>query len=164
MDFRFLSAIIAHASVRPSVQQIGALREQIISMETKNRNLKEYYRKGSQDFREVCYMLFGYRVDRIGALNFRYVYRPLLTILPITPPRSPNPFSRCVHRIASMYASNENHYLNFRFEEGGLDMLVSDYSLTLGDMVNEYLNVRRSLPAFLCTLNLELFNRMTLKG
>lgn len=130
-------------------------------METKNRNLKEYYRKGSQDFREVCYMLFGYRVDRIGALNFRYVYRPLL--LTIANP-SAHPFSLCAHRIASMYASNENHYLNFRFEEGGLDMLVSDYSLTLGDMVNEYLNVRRSLPAFLCTLNLELFNRMTMKG
>lgn len=40
-------------------------------------------------------------------------------------------------------------------------MLVNDYSRTLADMVDVYLGERRSLPAFLCTLNLELFNRTT---
>lgn len=80
-------------------------------------------------------MLFGYRVDRIGANNYR---------------------------ISSMYAEDENEYLNFRFESGGLDMLSSEYSLRLADMVSLYLAERGSLPAFLCTLNLELFNRTTM--
>lgn len=47
------------------------MREQIRSLEAKNKHQKELYRQGSQEFREVCYMLFGYRVDRIGANNFR---------------------------------------------------------------------------------------------
>lgn len=41
-------------------------------------------------------------------------------------------------------------------------MLVSEYSITLTNMVQEYLGGRGSLPAFLCTLNLELFNRTTM--
>lgn len=65
------------------------------------------------------------------------------------------------HRISSIYAEGEHEYLNFRYEGGGIDMLVTDYSLTLADMVNVYLNERQSLPAFLCTLNLELFGRIT---
>lgn len=64
--------------------------------------------------------------------------------------------------VSSIYAGSENEYLNFRFESGGLDMLVSEYSITLTNMVQEYLGGRGSLPAFLCTLNLELFNRTTM--
>lgn len=61
-----------------------------------------------------------------------------------------------------MFAENEDEYLNFRLSEtGGLDMLANNYSLTLADMVNTYLGEHDSLPAFLCSLNMELFNRTT---
>lgn len=80
-------------------------------------------------------MLFGYRVDRIGNNNYR---------------------------ISSVYAENEDEYLNFRLNDmGELDMLETEYSLTLVDMVTNYLAEHHSMPAFLSSLTLELFNRST---
>lgn len=46
------------------------LRDQLKSLESKYKHQKELYKQASQEFREVCYMLFGYRVDRIGANNY----------------------------------------------------------------------------------------------
>lgn len=45
---------------------------------------------------------------------------------------------------------------------GELDMLETDYSLTLSDMVQNYLAAHNSMPAFLSSLTLELFNRSTM--
>lgn len=116
-------------------QQIGALRNQIQSLENKQQHYKEIYRAASLEFREVIYLLFGYRVDRIGNNNYR---------------------------ISSVYAENEDEYLNFRLNDmGELDMLESDYSLTLVEMVSNYLAEHHSMPAFLSSLTLDLFNRST---
>lgn len=88
------------------------------------------------EFREVIYLLFGYRVDRITSNNYR---------------------------IASVYAESEDEYLNFRLNEGGeLDMLENEYSHTLSDLVGNFLAVHNSMPAFLSSLTLELFNRSTM--
>lgn len=116
--------------------QINALRSKIQSLESKQQHYKEIYRAASLEFREVIYLLFGYRVDRIGNSNYR---------------------------ISSVYAESEEEYLNFRLNEGGeLDMLETDYSLTLSDMVGNYLAAHNSMPAFLSSLTLELFNRSTM--
>lgn len=113
--------------------QIGALRNQIQSLESKQQHYKEIYRAASLEFREVIYLLFGYRVDRVGSNNYR---------------------------ISSVYAENEDEYLNFRLNDmGELDMLETDYSLTLVDMVNNFLAEHHSMPAFLSSLTLDLFNR-----
>lgn len=77
--------------------QINALKTKIQSLESKQQHYKEIYRAASMEFREVIYLLFGYRVDRIGNSNYR---------------------------ISSVYAENEDEYLNFRLNDGGeLDML-----------------------------------------
>lgn len=114
---------------------MNALRSKIQSLESKQQRYKEIYRAASLEFREVIYMLFGYRVDRIGNNNYR---------------------------ISNMYAENEDEYLNFRLNEmGELDMLETNYSLTLADMVGNFLAAQKSMPAFLSSLTLELFNRST---
>lgn len=114
---------------------MNTLRNKIQSLESKQQHYKEIYRAASMEFREVIYLLFGYRVDRIGNNNYR---------------------------ISSMYADNEDDYLNFRLNElGELDMLESAYSSTLTDLVSSYLVAQGSMPAFLSSLTLELFNRNT---
>lgn len=118
-----------------NIKEMNLLRSKLESMESKMQHMKEIYKQASLEFREVCYMLFGYRVDRIGNANYR---------------------------ISSMYAENENEYLNFRLNESGiLDMLETDYSISIGDMVRQHLSTHKSLPAFLSTLTLELFNKTT---
>lgn len=42
------------------------LKAQLKSLEAKNQHLKEVYKTASVEFREVVYMLFGYRLDRVG--------------------------------------------------------------------------------------------------
>lgn len=116
--------------------KINALREKIQSLESKQQHYKDIYRAASMEFREVIYLLFGYRVDRITSNNYR---------------------------IASVYAESEDEYLNFRLNEGGeLDMLENEYSHTLSDLVGNFLAVHNSMPAFLSSLTLELFNRSTM--
>lgn len=111
------------------------MKNKIQSLESKQQHYKELYRVASLEYRDVIYLLFGYRVDRIGNNNYR---------------------------ISSTYADSEDEYLNFRLNEvGELDMLESTYSNTLTDLVSNYLVGQSSMPAFLSSLTLELFNRST---
>lgn len=119
-----------------NVMELNNLKAQVQSLEAKNQHIKEIYKSASNEFREVCYMLFGYRVDRVGNTNYR---------------------------ISSMYAEDEEEYLNFRLNESGtiLNMLETAYSESISDMVTTHLGTHGSLPAFLSTLTLDLFNRTT---
>ncbi|KAL9700331.1 hypothetical protein quinque_003772 [Culex quinquefasciatus] len=119
-----------------NVMELNNMRAQVQSLEAKNQHIKEIYKAASNEFREVCYMLFGYRVDRVGNTNYR---------------------------ISSMYAESEEEYLNFRLNESGtvLNMLETAYSESLADMVQSQLGTHGSLPAFLSNLTLDLFNRTT---
>ncbi|XP_058462677.1 mitotic spindle assembly checkpoint protein MAD1 [Malaya genurostris] len=119
-----------------NVMEMNNLKAQVQSLEAKNQHIKEIYKAASNEFREVCYMLFGYRVDRVGNTNYR---------------------------ISSMYAESEEEYLNFRLNESGtvLNMLETAYSESIADMVTTHLGTHGSLPAFLSTLTMDLFNRTT---
>lgn len=55
-----------------NVKEINSLRTKLESAETKMQHMKELYKNASLEFREVCYMLFGYRIDRVGNTNYRY--------------------------------------------------------------------------------------------
>lgn len=66
------------------------------------------------------------------------------------------------YRISSMFAENEDEYLHFRLNSNHeLDMLETPYSVALSDMVNTYLVTQNSMPAFLSTLTMDLYNRTT---
>uniref|UniRef100_U5EX09 Putative attachment n=1 Tax=Corethrella appendiculata TaxID=1370023 RepID=U5EX09_9DIPT len=119
-----------------NIKEVNTLKAQIQSLESKNQHIKEVYKAAALEFREVCYMLFGYRIDRVGNTNYR---------------------------ISSMYAESADEYLNFNVNENGsvLNMLETQYSISLGDMMQTHLASHGSFPAFLSTLTLELFNRTT---
>jgi mitotic spindle assembly checkpoint protein MAD1 len=62
-----------------------------------------------------------------------------------------------------MYAECEEDYLNFRLNDAGvLDMLETDYSVSLEEMMRTQLATHNSLPAFLSALTLELLNKSTI--
>lgn len=45
---------------------IHTLRNEIDLLNSKIKRMKDCYKSASLEFREVVYMLFGYRIDRIG--------------------------------------------------------------------------------------------------
>jgi len=113
------------------------LRSQLELTESKMKHLKDVYKSTNVELREVCYMLFGYRVERISNLTYR---------------------------ISSMFAENDDEYLDFRLNESSeiLDMLETEYSNSINEMVNKHLTENNSLPVLLCRLTLQLFNRRTI--
>lgn len=117
-----------------NIREQTELRKQLDTLESKNQHMKEVFKKASQEFREVVYMLFGYRVDRVGNSNYR---------------------------LSSMYADNEEEYLNFRLNDSAqLDLLETNYSATLAELLRP-LASHHSLPVFLSSLTMDLFNRTT---
>jgi len=65
---------------------IAELKGQLQSYETRVKRMQETFKSTSQEFRDVCYMLLGYRIDRI---------KPKL------------------YRLSSMYAESPNDHLLF---------------------------------------------------
>lgn len=119
-----------------NIKELNVLRAENESLNNKNKKMKDYYRSLNLEFREVCYMLFGYKIDRIMNNNN--------------------------YKISSMYAETPDEYLNFRLNDSGiLDMLETPYSISLKEMMQSQLAAHKSLPAFLSTLTLELFNKVT---
>ncbi|XP_065370340.1 mitotic spindle assembly checkpoint protein MAD1 [Calliphora vicina] len=120
-----------------NIKEMNQLRTELESMNSKMKKMKECYKSASLEFREVVYMLFGYRIDRVGA-NTNY-------------------------KISSMYAESPDHYLNFRLNESNvLDMLETTYSATLKPLIETQLVGNKSLPAFLSALTLDLFQKTTI--
>ncbi|XP_067631310.1 mitotic spindle assembly checkpoint protein MAD1 [Eurosta solidaginis] len=120
-----------------NIKELNQLRAELESTNAKMKKMKECYKSASMEFREVCYLLFGYRIDRLG-LNTNY-------------------------KLSSMYAESPDDYLNFRLNEANhaLDMLETPYSATLKSLIESQLVGNKSLPAFLSALTLELFQRTT---
>lgn len=55
-------------------KEFNQLRADLESANGKMRKMKECFKAATKEFRDVCYMLLGYRIDRIGAnSNYRWV-------------------------------------------------------------------------------------------
>ncbi|XP_069686067.1 mitotic spindle assembly checkpoint protein MAD1-like [Periplaneta americana] len=117
-----------------SSQEVKELREQIKSYDTKLQRLKEAFKSTSQEYREVCYILLGYRIDRI----------------------KPN-----LYRLSSMYADSPDDFLMFKLVNGSPELLETPYSLTLEEFINLHLKHQHSMPVFLSAITLDLFQRQT---
>ncbi|XP_058066427.1 mitotic spindle assembly checkpoint protein MAD1 isoform X2 [Anopheles bellator] len=130
-------ATVSNSNMTLNVMELNNLRAMVLMLEEKNQQTKDKYLSAALEFREVCYLLFGYRVDRVSNKNYR---------------------------ITSMYADSEEDYLNFHLDEtsGKLNMLASRYGQTLQEQVDGQLGTHGSMPAFLSTLTLDLFKRTTI--
>uniref|UniRef100_A0A8D0CMV1 Mitotic spindle assembly checkpoint protein MAD1 n=1 Tax=Sander lucioperca TaxID=283035 RepID=A0A8D0CMV1_SANLU len=116
-------------------QDDSNLRKQMESSELRNQRLKEVFQRKIQEFRTVCYVLTGYQMD-------------------ITTENQ--------YRLTSVYAEHMDDSLLFKKgSNGSMQLMETEFSKTLGEMVALHLHHQMSIPAFLSAVTLDLFSRQT---
>ncbi|XP_041960127.1 mitotic spindle assembly checkpoint protein MAD1 isoform X1 [Alosa sapidissima] len=122
----------------PPTQEVLDLRKAVESAELKNLRLKEVFQRKIQEFRTACYVLTGYQID-------------------ITTENQ--------YRLTSVYAEHMDDSLLFKASgavgSGSMNLLETDFSRSLQEMVELHLFHQKSIPAFLSAVTLELFSRQT---
>uniref|UniRef100_A0AAY4C3X9 Mitotic spindle assembly checkpoint protein MAD1 n=1 Tax=Denticeps clupeoides TaxID=299321 RepID=A0AAY4C3X9_9TELE len=122
----------------PPPPEVLDLRKQIESAELRNQRLKEVFQMKIQEFRTVCYVLTGYQVD-------------------ITTENQ--------YRLTSVYAEHMEDSLLFKASgalgSGSMQLLETEFSRSLKEMVELHLFHQNSIPAFLSAVTLDLFSRVT---
>jgi len=112
-------------------EKVKDLQEELEKAEVKKKRLMEAFKKTSHDFREVVYHLTGYRIDVLQENKYR--------MLPL-------------------YAENQEDSLLFqKSKTGEIQMLESEFSLELGDLMEEHLERNNSIPMFLAGLIMQLY-------
>lgn len=96
--------------------------------------LKDAFKASSQEFRQACYQLFAWRVDRI---------------------------KEGMYKLSSQYAESPNDFLFFQIDNSGVNLLETPYSATLSNLIERYLKIQHSVPMFLNALQSELFEQQT---
>lgn len=125
---------LADLSICP--KDVQSLKEQIKTLETQNQRLKEFFKSSTQEFRNVIYMLLGYKIDKSS--NSQY-------------------------KLTSMYAESPDDFICFHLNtDGNLNLLESRFSATLEEMVDLHLRQQNSIPVFLSAITIDLFNNRTM--
>ncbi|XP_026666569.1 mitotic spindle assembly checkpoint protein MAD1 isoform X2 [Ceratina calcarata] len=114
------------------VQEIAELKQ---THEIKIARLKEAFKASSQEYRQACYQLFGWRVDRTKEGRYK---------------------------LSSQYAESPDDYLFFKIGENCVDLLETAFSATLGHLVEQHLQRQHSVPMFLNAVQTDLFNQQTM--
>ncbi|XP_043468626.1 mitotic spindle assembly checkpoint protein MAD1-like [Leptopilina heterotoma] len=112
-------------------QEIAELKQ---SHELKITRLKEAFKSSTQEFRQACYQLFAWKVDRT---------------------------KEGMYKLSSQYAESPDDFLFFQMSNDGVNLLETPYSETLDNLIERYLKVQRSVPMFLNALQSELFEQQT---
>lgn len=123
------------SSTTPSSLQAEDIAELKQTHEIKIARLKEAFKASSQEYRQACYQLFGWRVDRTKEGRYK---------------------------LSSQYAESSEDYLFFQIGEDGVDLLETIFSATLGSLVERHLQQQHSVPMFLNAVQSELFNLQTM--
>ncbi|XP_010001578.1 PREDICTED: mitotic spindle assembly checkpoint protein MAD1 [Chaetura pelagica] len=122
----------------PSKKEVLKLKKQVESAELKNQRLKEVFQTKIQEFRKVCYTLTGYQID-------------------IT--------TESQYRLTSIYAEHQGDCLLFKASSssgGKMQLLETEFSRTIRELIELHLLRQDSIPAFLSALTLDLFSRQTI--
>ncbi|XP_031194378.1 mitotic spindle assembly checkpoint protein MAD1 isoform X2 [Mastomys coucha] len=132
-----IPADLEAASSLPSSKEVAELRKQVESAELKNQRLKEVFQTKIQEFRKVCYTLTGYQID-------------------VT--------TESQYRLTSRYAEHQTDCLIFKAtgpSGSKMQLLETEFSRSVPDLINLHLLQQDSIPAFLSALTIELFSRQT---
>uniref|UniRef100_A0A182T4F9 Mitotic spindle assembly checkpoint protein MAD1 n=1 Tax=Anopheles maculatus TaxID=74869 RepID=A0A182T4F9_9DIPT len=123
-------------NITAKIKESVDLRMQLTELQAKYDQRKELFQQSSEDFRTVVNLLFGFKIDRISGSYFQ---------------------------LRSQYAESPDEYLNFALSQDGsvLTLLESDYAASLRELVETQFKTHNSVPVFLSSLTLELFNRTT---
>lgn len=124
------------ADISMSTREVHSLKEELKNKETQHNQMKEYFKSSLQEFRDVAYMLLGYKIDRNA---------------------------KAMYKLTSMYADSEDDILCFQLNKDGLlQLLETQFSARLGSMIDLHLRQQNSLPNFLSTLTLNLYANGTM--
>jgi len=119
-----------------SSKELEELRSKVSASELKNKRLVEAFQKTSKDLREAVFRLFGYQLDI--------------------------PMSK-KYKLMSMYADSPGDFLLFsQSGNGEMQLLETEFSTTLTDLIDAYLSDADSIPAFLASVTMDLFNKQTI--
>ncbi|CAG5102106.1 Similar to MAD1L1: Mitotic spindle assembly checkpoint protein MAD1 (Homo sapiens) [Cotesia congregata] len=111
-------------------QEIAELKQ---SHEIKIARLKDVFKASSHEYRQACYQLFGWRVDRTKEGRYK---------------------------LSSQYAESPDDFLYFQVGEG-VDLLETQFSATLEHFIERHLKKQHSVPMFLNAVQAELFSQQT---
>ncbi|XP_046824474.1 mitotic spindle assembly checkpoint protein MAD1 isoform X2 [Vespa crabro] len=114
------------------IQEIAELKQ---TNEIKIARLKEAFKASSQEYRQACYRLFGWRVDRTQEGRYK---------------------------LSSQYAESPDDFLFFHVGEEGVDLMETAFSATLGTLIERHLQRQHSVPMFLNAVQSELFSQQTM--
>lgn len=103
------------------------------SHEIKIARLKDVFKASSHEYRQACYQLFGWRVDRTKEGRYK---------------------------LSSQYAESPDDFLYFQVGEG-VDLLETPFSATLEHFIERHLKTQHSVPMFLNAVQAELFSQQT---
>lgn len=118
-------------------KEVDDIKAQLTKEELKNKRLMEAFSKKSQEFREVCYQLTGYKID------FHYTNQ---------------------YKVTSMYAASRDDFFIFQQgEKNDMQLLATDFTENLEDIIDLYLSKHKSIPAFLSSVTLDLFKSQTIQ-
>lgn len=118
-------------------KEVDEIKAQLTKEELKNKRLMEAFSKKSQEFREVCYQLTGYKID------FHYTNQ---------------------YKVTSMYAESRDDFFIFQQgEKNDMQLLSTDFTENLEESIDLYLSKHKSIPAFLSSVTLDLFKTQTFK-
>eukprot|EP00536_Pseudo-nitzschia_multiseries_P002308 jgi/Psemu1/251539/estExt_Genewise1Plus.C_300168 len=109
-----------------------------------HQRLKQSFKEQISRFREGVYLMTGYKVEMIPDKNDRYMFK-----------------------VRSVFAERERDFLVFQWPEGkevtSLDLLNTEYAKLLTKSPSyEYMTKFHSLPAFLASVQLTLFEKQTM--
>ncbi|XP_066992116.1 mitotic spindle assembly checkpoint protein MAD1 [Anabrus simplex] len=126
-----LTERVQHKVTLTASEEVRELREKVKSGEIKLQRFMEVFKTSIREFREVCYTLFGYKVDRIETNHYQ---------------------------LTSVYSQSPDDHLMFKvLPSGEVNLLETDFSLSVGEIIEKYLHQQNSIPMFLSAVNMDLF-------
>lgn len=118
-----------------SASQIEQLTKRVNELKAREEKILNSFKKTSREFREVCYLLTGYRID---------------------------PLKDDVYRLSHMYAEHEEDRLYFELKpDGTITLLKNEFTDQYKEFISTYLENADSFPAFLAAITLDLFKAST---
>ncbi|XP_026763138.2 mitotic spindle assembly checkpoint protein MAD1 [Galleria mellonella] len=135
-EIKRLTAALREGGNVACPEEMQQLKQQLENSRIKLKRMKEEYTSCAQEYKDVVYMLLGYKIDRTGHNNYR---------------------------ISNMYAESAEEYLTFTLCEDGIEMVQTDYAETLSELVELHLQHHHSIPVFLSALTMNLFTRTTMQ-
>lgn len=118
-----------------NAHEVEILKRKLDEYEKRETKILTSFRKTSREFREVCYLLTGYRIDAL---------------------------KDGIYRLSHMYAESQSDVLLFEIApHGEIQLLKNDYTDKISKFVNTYLEQGDSFPAFLSSITLDLFKSST---